>query len=64
MMKTLHELGPWPIIAAVAFLSGLALLRAWRARRRQKLAVLREVQRLQHEFAAREPIESQEHSRL
>jgi hypothetical protein len=59
-MKALQGLGPWPIFVAVAMLAGLVLLRMWRVRRRRHLAVRREVQRLQREFAVRDALESQE----
>ena len=64
MMKALHELGPWPVVAAIVLLSVLVLLPLWRVRRRQRLAVRREVQRLQREFAVRDELESQEQPRL
>jgi hypothetical protein len=62
MMKALQGLGPWPIVVAVAVLAVLVLVRVWRVRRKRQLAVLREVKRLQREFAVRDALESQEDS--
>lgn len=64
MMKALQELGPWPIVAAVAVLAVLVLVRVWRARRKRQLVVLREMHRLQREFAVRDAFESQKDSQL
>ena len=63
-MKALQGLGPWPIVVAIAMLAGLVLLRVWRVRRRRRLAVLREVQRLQREFAIRDAQESSEEPQI
>jgi hypothetical protein len=60
MMKALQGLGPWPIVAAVAILAALVLLRVWRVRRRHRLAVQREVRRLKREFAVRDALESRD----
>jgi uncharacterized protein (DUF58 family) len=59
-MKALQGLGPWPIVVAVVMFAGLLLVRAWRVRRRRRLTVLREVRRLQREFAVRDALESRE----
>jgi hypothetical protein len=60
VIKALQGLGPWPIVVAVAMFAGLVLVRVWRVRRRRRLTVLREVQRLQREFAVRDALESRE----
>jgi hypothetical protein len=59
-MRALQGLGPWPIVVAIAMLAGLVLLRVWRVRRRRRLAVLREVHRLQREFAIRDAQEERQ----
>lgn len=64
MMKVLQGLGPWPIVAAVAVLAVLVLFRVWRVRRNHQLLVLREMHRLQREFAVRDALESREDSQL
>ena len=60
MMKELQGLGPWLVVAAVAVLAALVLLRSWRVRRRHRNAVQREMRRLQRELATREALESQD----
>jgi len=65
MIRTLQELGPWQIVAAVAVLAlALVLFQVFRVRRRKQRAVRREVWRLQREFATRDALESQEDRRL
>lgn len=64
MMKALQGLGPWPIVAAIAVLAVLVLVRVWRVRRKRQLVVLREMHRLKREFAIRDALESPEDSQL
>jgi len=64
MLQALQGLWPWPMVTAVAVLAVVVLARAWRARRRRQRTVRREVQRLQHEFAIRDALESREDSQL
>jgi C4-dicarboxylate-specific signal transduction histidine kinase len=60
MMNALQALGPWRIAVAVAIVAIVVLLPVWRARRRHRRAVLREVQRLRRELAMRDAMESQQ----
>lgn len=64
MMKTLQELGAWPLYAGAAILAVLVLARLWVMRRRRQRAILREVERLRREMAGREAIESRDHAPL
>ena len=61
MAKTLQELGSWPLYAAATVLAVLVLARLLAVRRARQRAILREVERLRREMAAREAIESRDH---
>jgi heme exporter protein D len=64
MIKTLQELGAWPLYTAAAVLAVLVLARLLAVRRRRQRTVLREVERLRRETADREAIESQDQAPL
>ena len=61
MMNALQALGTWRVVAiALAFVAVVVLLPLWRVRRRRRLAVRREVRRLQRDLAIRDALESQQ----
>ena len=64
MLKALQELGAWPLYAAAAVLAILVLARLVVVRRRHQRAILREVERLRREMAARDALESRDDAPL